>query len=129
MIDVFMCHSDYMCPEMILGERRYNARAIDVWGLGIILYIMVAGQMPFEVKRLKCWHGVPTKYSLLPSTLTSGLMIALILPTHTHTHTHTHTANRLRCIAIMHLCPSPACTGVQMVPQDACATLPCHLHD
>ena len=38
-----------MCPEMILGSRGYNPKAMDAWGLGVILYVMVVGHMPFEV--------------------------------------------------------------------------------
>ena len=43
-------HADYMCPEMILGMSRNNPKAIDIWGLGVMLYVMVAGHMPFKVR-------------------------------------------------------------------------------
>jgi serine/threonine protein kinase len=50
---------DYMAPEMILGARvhgedsgSYDAAAVDVWGLGIILYLMLLGRFPFQVDSL-----------------------------------------------------------------------------
>lgn len=49
---------DYMSPELlsgagagVLNERRtgqYDARAIDVWAMGVMLYLLVSGQYPFE---------------------------------------------------------------------------------
>lgn len=41
--------ADYMCPEMILGAHVNDPKAMDIWGLGICLYAMVAGHMPFKV--------------------------------------------------------------------------------
>lgn len=37
----------YMAPELLRRER-YLGRAIDIWALGVILYALVYGQMPFE---------------------------------------------------------------------------------
>jgi len=46
---------DYMAPEMLgYGSKRqangdkYDARAVDVWAMGVMLYLMVAGVYPFE---------------------------------------------------------------------------------
>ena len=52
---------DYMAPELLGGavgagfpalhERRvgqYDARACDVWAMGVLLYLLVTGQYPFE---------------------------------------------------------------------------------
>jgi hypothetical protein len=49
---------DYMAPELLgnggaaaLHERRvgqYDARACDVWAMGVLLYLLVTGQYPFE---------------------------------------------------------------------------------
>ena len=37
----------YAAPEMILG-RKYNGLPVDLWSVGIILFAMVCGYLPFE---------------------------------------------------------------------------------
>ena len=54
---------DYMAPEMIaeastwhdaaggsrpMAEEKYDAKAVDVWSMGALLYIITAGAFPFE---------------------------------------------------------------------------------
>ena len=48
---------DYMAPELLThnlcrsgrgGEGDYDARAVDVWSMGALLFICVAGIFPFE---------------------------------------------------------------------------------
>jgi serine/threonine protein kinase len=36
----------YMAPEMLLQTTPYNTQA-DMWSLGILLYIMLTGCVPF----------------------------------------------------------------------------------
>jgi len=38
---------DYAAPELILGSTAYKGNLVDVWSLGVALYIMVVGKMPF----------------------------------------------------------------------------------
>ena len=37
----------YSAPE-VLRENKYNPTPVDIWGIGIILYCMVCGELPFE---------------------------------------------------------------------------------
>ena len=37
----------YTCPE-ILNEEQYNPELADVWSLGVVLYVMICGYLPFS---------------------------------------------------------------------------------
>jgi serine/threonine protein kinase len=36
----------YVAPELIRNER-YEPKAADIWSLGVLLYYMIAGKLPF----------------------------------------------------------------------------------
>ena len=36
----------YASPEMVMGNK-YNGFCIDIWSSGIILYLMLCGNLPF----------------------------------------------------------------------------------
>lgn len=38
---------EYMAPEILLGDS-YDAPAVDVWSLGVILFMLVCGRSPFQ---------------------------------------------------------------------------------
>ena len=38
----------YAPPEMITG-KPYRAESTDIWSIGIVLYVMLSGSLPFEV--------------------------------------------------------------------------------
>ncbi|XP_051550763.1 testis-specific serine/threonine-protein kinase 6-like [Myxocyprinus asiaticus] len=42
----------YTPPEIILGEA-YDPKKYDVWSLGVILYVMVTGTMPYDDRNMK----------------------------------------------------------------------------
>eukprot|EP01083_Nonionella_stella_P128310 388755_1 len=45
---------NYMSPE-IYDKIEYDARAADVWSIGIMLYISICGRFPFN-RRSRNWH-------------------------------------------------------------------------
>ena len=49
----------YMAPEM-LDSRKYDGTCADIWSLGVILYTMVYGQMPFDED-----DDLKTKYKII----------------------------------------------------------------
>lgn len=60
----------YSAPEILLGEE-YHAPAVDIWSLGVILYMLVCGVPPFQetndsetlVMILDCRYSVPEHVS------------------------------------------------------------------
>lgn len=37
----------YMAPEVVASER-YDGRPVDIWSLGVLLYVMLCGKFPFQ---------------------------------------------------------------------------------
>jgi len=37
----------YMAPELTI-KKPYNGFKVDIWAVGIILYVMICGEYPFK---------------------------------------------------------------------------------
>ncbi|KAI6207959.1 Leucyl-tRNA synthetase [Aphelenchoides besseyi] len=60
----------YSAPEILLGDA-YDAPAVDIWSLGVILYMLVCGRLPFQeanesetlTRILDCRYSIPDSLS------------------------------------------------------------------
>lgn len=38
----------YMAPEVILGEIKFVGPPIDIWAIGVMIYALLCGTLPFQ---------------------------------------------------------------------------------
>ncbi|XP_033252792.1 SNF-related serine/threonine-protein kinase-like [Drosophila miranda] len=81
-LETFCGSLAYSAPEILLGDS-YDAPAVDISSLGVILYMLVVGQAPFEKANdsetltmiMDCKYTVPTHVSAECRTLIASMLV------------------------------------------------------
>ena len=72
----------YSAPELF-EHKKYIGPKVDIWSLGIILYVLTSGQLPFngddflKIRKsvLKCHYSIPNYFSQEIRQLLKGLLV------------------------------------------------------
>ncbi|KAH8285641.1 hypothetical protein KR054_011898 [Drosophila jambulina] len=81
-LETFCGSLAYSAPEILLGDS-YDAPAVDIWSLGVILYMLVCGQAPFEKANdsetltmiMDCKYTVPSHVSTDCRNLIGSMLV------------------------------------------------------
>ncbi|KAJ3168440.1 hypothetical protein HDU87_000996 [Geranomyces variabilis] len=87
MLETFCGSAAYAAPEMIAG-KKYTGPEADVWSMGVILYVIVAGVMPFDDRHMaRMFAAIMGGKYKIPENVSAECadLIKQILKTNPHT--------------------------------------------
>ena len=74
---------EYAAPEMI-GRKPYSGPEVDIWSLGVLLFVMLTGCLPFsELNKSKLYLAIMTAKFIVPpfiSQSASSLIKSILVP-------------------------------------------------
>ncbi|KAJ3328816.1 hypothetical protein HDU76_009237 [Blyttiomyces sp. JEL0837] len=71
-METFCGSPAYAAPEMI-ARKKYDGKDVDIWAMGVILYVLACGQLPFDDKHMgKMFTAILTAKYKFPDTVSEG---------------------------------------------------------